>query len=108
MDFQEAIKTLRSSCVLRTFQCGSRKKLLNRLSVKQLSIHKPFIALIPQPLQTIHSYYRMPIYLLFEIFVLVRSRPFSLSSRSHQLWGATQHSFKLIPGVLSESKSNRD
>jgi len=39
MVFQETIKTLKSSCVLRTFQCCSRKKLLNRLGVTQLAWH---------------------------------------------------------------------
>ena len=58
IDFQETIKTLRSCCILRTFHCSSRKKLLNRLRVKQLARHfrrfrSHFIALIPQPCRPI-------------------------------------------------------
>jgi hypothetical protein len=45
---------------------------------------------------------------MFEIFVLGRSRPSSLPYRSYQLCGPTQHSFKLISGVLSESKADGD
>ena len=45
---------------------------------------------------------------LLECLVLGRSRPLSLPPRSHQLWGTTQYSFNLIPGVVSESKADGD